>query len=104
MTAPVLDKEAQKFDRWLERYVRENGDGNETTRGNEMGYLILTRRPGEAIDLTLQTDLPKGTRLEMVVVNVDGNQVRMGIEAPVSVRIDRHEITLRRVMERNGNA
>ena len=73
--------------------------------------LILTRRPGtdsNTIDLTALAELPKGTRIELFILGVHGNQVRIGIRAPKNVRVDRHEITERRFQEEhpekiNGN-
>lgn len=65
-----------------------------------MSYLMLTRRPEEIIDLTLQEALPAGTTLEIVLTSIKGNQARFGINAPRSVRVDRREITLRREAER----
>lgn len=56
--------------------------------------LVLRRRPGKEIDLTLMCDLPRGTRLRLVICDIVGNQVRIGIDAPTSVIIDRHEVTL----------
>ena len=46
--------------------------------------LILTRRPGEAIRI--------GDDVEVYVVAVNGNQVRLGIKAPRSVAVHREEI------------
>lgn len=46
--------------------------------------LILTRRVGERLMI--------GDDIVIKVVNVDGNQVRVGIEAPSHVRIVREEI------------
>ena len=49
--------------------------------------LILTRRPGEAIRI--------GDEVEIFVVAVNGNQVRLGIKAPKSVSVHREEIYAR---------
>ena len=49
--------------------------------------LILTRRPGEAIRI--------GDEVEIFVVAVNGNQVRLGIKAPKSVAVHREEIYAR---------
>ncbi|MEZ5595237.1 MAG: carbon storage regulator CsrA [Pseudomonadales bacterium] len=46
--------------------------------------LILTRRPGEAIRI--------GDEVEIYVVAVNGNQVRLGIKAPKSIPVHREEI------------
>jgi len=61
--------------------------------------LLLTRRPGETLDLTLLADMPKGTRIIVLVSRVVGNQVSLGCEASKNIRIDRHEITERRFKE-----
>lgn len=54
--------------------------------------LILTRRPTEAIII--------GDDIKIVVIEVRGNQVRMGVEAPKTVAVHREEIYER---IRNGN-
>jgi len=46
--------------------------------------LILTRRPGDRIRI--------GDSIEIVVVDVVGQQVRLGIQAPREIAIDREEI------------
>ena len=46
--------------------------------------LILTRRVGEAMKL--------GEEITVTVLGVRGNQVRIGIDAPKSVAIQREEI------------
>lgn len=50
--------------------------------------LILTRRIGESIRI--------GDDITVVVLDVKGSQVRLGIEAPTGVAVDRHEIRLRK--------
>ncbi|VAW72112.1 Carbon storage regulator, partial [hydrothermal vent metagenome] len=40
--------------------------------------LILTRRPGETI--TIET--PTGERIQVTVLGIKGNQVRIGTDAP----------------------
>ncbi len=50
-----------------------------------VGYmLILTRRVGECIVI--------GDNVEVVVLAVKGNQVRIGVEAPKSVSVHREEV------------
>ena len=51
--------------------------------------LVLSRRPGEEIILD-------GT-IRITVVSVKGNRIRLGIEAPPSVVVDRKEIHERRL-------
>ena len=46
--------------------------------------LILTRRPGETILI--------GDDIEVTVMRISGNQVRIGIEAPEDVHIVRGEL------------
>ena len=50
--------------------------------------LILTRRIGESIRI--------GDDVTVVVLEVKGSQVRLGVEAPQGVAIDRQEIRLRK--------
>jgi len=49
--------------------------------------LILTRRRGEAVMI--------GEHVKIVVLNVIGNQVRFGIEAPKHIAVHREEVHLR---------
>ena len=46
--------------------------------------LVLTRRPGESIVI--------GNGIKLTVVNVGPGRVKIGIEAPPSVRVDRAEV------------
>jgi carbon storage regulator len=57
--------------------------------------LILTRRTGEVIDVTLED----GRRIALTIMGVKGNQVRVGIDAPRTVVVDRAEITKRKWVE-----
>jgi carbon storage regulator len=50
--------------------------------------LVLTRRPGEEIVI--------GGDIRLTVVSVKGDRVRIGIEAPPTVVIDRQEVHERR--------
>ena len=54
--------------------------------------LILTRRVGEALKL--------GEDITVTVLGVRGNQVRIGIDAPKSVAIQREEIHSTAVTDR----
>jgi len=54
--------------------------------------LILTRRVGEAMKL--------GEEITVTVLSVRGNQVRIGIDAPKSVAIQREEIYSTAVTDR----
>jgi carbon storage regulator len=53
--------------------------------------LVLSRRVGEEIVI--------GEHVRVVVVEVRGERVRLGICAPASVRVDRQEVRQRRTME-----
>ena len=53
--------------------------------------LILTRRPGETI--TIET--PAGELIEVTVLGIKSNQVRIGTEAPDDVQIMREELLAR---------
>lgn len=46
--------------------------------------LILTRTPGETLRI--------GNDIQVIVLSVKGNQVRIGIEAPSTVEVHRQEI------------
>jgi carbon storage regulator len=46
--------------------------------------LVITRRIGEILNI--------GDDIEVVVLGVDGRQVRLGIAAPRDVKVDRAEI------------
>ncbi|SDI06592.1 carbon storage regulator CsrA [Pseudomonas panipatensis] len=46
--------------------------------------LILTRKPGEKLKI--------GDDIEVVVLGVKGNQVRIGVKAPADVEVHREEI------------
>lgn len=58
--------------------------------------LVLTRRPGEQIVI--------GENIRVTVVSLGPGRVKIGIEAPPSVRIDREEIHERIVQEREQAA
>lgn len=49
--------------------------------------LILTRRRGEAVMI--------GESVKIVVLGIDGNQVRIGIEAPKNIPVHREEVHAR---------
>lgn len=53
--------------------------------------LVLTRRIGEGITI--------GPDIRVVVVDIKGGQVRLGIEAPAAVQVHRDEIYARIVDE-----
>ncbi|MGK0500181.1 MAG: carbon storage regulator [Oceanicoccus sp.] len=57
--------------------------------------LILTRRIGETIVI--------GDEVKLTVLEVKGNQVRIGIQAPRDVEVHREEIYQRIQEEKDGN-
>jgi carbon storage regulator len=59
----------------------------------EAGMLILTRKPGEAIRI--------GPDIVVTVLGVNGQQVRLGIEAPRDVTVHREEVFVRIQHERD---
>jgi carbon storage regulator len=56
--------------------------------------LILTRRIGETVMI--------GNDVTVTVLGVKGNQVRVGINAPKDMRVDREEIRERINREKDG--
>ena len=46
--------------------------------------LVLTRRLGESITI--------GEDIRIIIVDVDGNQIKIGIDAPKTVKIYREEL------------
>jgi len=57
--------------------------------------LILTRRPDEVVVI--------GNDIRVRVMAVNGNQVRIGIDAPKDIEVDREEIHDRKQQERINN-
>jgi carbon storage regulator CsrA len=57
--------------------------------------LILSRRPGEA--LVFKT--ASGELIKATVLGVHANQVRIGVDAPKSISVDREEIYLKKQAE-----
>jgi len=58
--------------------------------------LILSRRPNESLVI--------GSEVTLTVLGIKGNQVRLGIEAPRDVVVDRAEVRRRKVREANLTA
>lgn len=54
--------------------------------------LVVTRRIGEKIII--------GDDVEVVIIGINGNQVRIGVKAPKDVEVHREEIFLRIQAER----
>lgn len=57
---------------------------------------MLTRKAGEALVMTTES----GEVIKVVVIEVKGIQVRMGVIAEQSVKVDREEIHLRKQAEK----
>jgi carbon storage regulator len=57
--------------------------------------LILTRKPGESLYI--------GDKVKVTIVEIKGNQIRVGIEAPSDLRIYREEIYLQ-ILDENRKA
>jgi carbon storage regulator len=57
--------------------------------------LILTRKPGESLYI--------GDNVKVTIVEIKGNQIRVGIDAPAELRIYREEI-YRQILEENKSA
>jgi carbon storage regulator len=53
--------------------------------------LILTRKPNETLCI--------GNDIKVTVLGVKGNQVRIGVDAPRDVTVDREEVYLRKQAE-----
>lgn len=54
--------------------------------------LVLTRKPGESIQI--------GDNIRITLVEVDGGNIKVGIDAPRSVAVHREEI-YRRILDEN---
>jgi carbon storage regulator len=50
--------------------------------------LVMTRRPGE----TIVIELPTGEGIEVAVLGIRGNQVRLGTDAPKHLAVVREEL------------
>lgn len=57
--------------------------------------LVLSRRIGESIII--------GEDIEVTINSISGNQVRVGIQAPRNVRVDREEIRYRKDNSEDAN-
>lgn len=62
--------------------------------------LILTRKPGEAITAT-NTETKEN--VEFTVLGVKGNQVRIGISAPMHINVARNELLERTTVNKDEN-
>ena len=57
--------------------------------------LVLTRKPGESVYI--------GNDVKITLMEIKGNQIRIGVDAPQSVKIYREEIYLQ-ILEENKQA
>lgn len=53
--------------------------------------LVLTRRVGEELELKMHPGC-EGKTARVVVVGVDGNKIKIGIDAPREVEIERDNV------------
>ena len=53
--------------------------------------LVLSRKPSEKIVI--------GTDMVVTVLSVDGDRVKLGVDAPRNIRVDRNEVYERRQEE-----
>lgn len=58
--------------------------------------LILTRKSGETITV--------GEKVQVHVLSIKGGQVRIGIDAPTDVAINREEVYLRKKQEQDADS
>ncbi len=55
--------------------------------------LVLSRKYLESVRFELTEPLPAGTVIQVRVVRIGNNTVRLGMEAPTSINIARDELT-----------
>jgi carbon storage regulator len=67
--------------------IKPKTSTTETSTDLEIRMLILSRRPGESLII--------GDNIIINVLGIQGNQVRLGIEAPREVTVHREEIYAR---------
>ena len=60
-----------------------------------MSGLVLTRRPGESIKI--------GKNVTVTVLGMKGNQVRVNIDAPKEIAVDREEMRVKKEREPDFN-
>ncbi len=63
--------------------------------------LILSRKVGEKLIITGEGI---SEPIEITILNVNGNQVRIGTYAPKEIGVNREEIYLRKLADKNGQS
>lgn len=58
--------------------------------------LVLTRRPGEVIMI--------GDSIEVTMLAIDGKRIRVGVQAPTEMSVDRCEVRRRKQKEALGSS
>jgi carbon storage regulator len=81
-------------DRGARIYKQGAGDPLNLTPRKGVCMLILTRRVGEKLII--------GENVTVTMLSVKGNQIRIGIDAPRDITVNREEIFQRILSERKG--
>lgn len=79
-----LSRRVQRRDTCLERALVMGSTVRNLHIRREATVLILTRKLGEVLHI--------GDDIKVTVLNVKGNQVRLGIDAPKDVSVHREEV------------
>jgi carbon storage regulator len=58
--------------------------------------LVLTRRIGEQLVID--------GNIVVTIVAIEGNKIRLGVQAPPAIRVDREEVHARRLADQTGTA
>jgi carbon storage regulator len=62
--------------------------------------LVLSRHRDESIVLAFPDGIPPGSRIKATVVDIRGDKCRIGVEAPITVEVDREEVRQAKDRER----
>lgn len=54
--------------------------------------LVLTREKDEAIIIVVPDGTPHPATIRIIIADIRGNKVRLGIDAPKNITVDREEI------------
>ncbi len=63
--------------------------------------LVLTRNLNQSIMIS---DSETGDEIEVTIVEIKGEQIRLGVKAPCHVTVDRKEVTERKALEKRAEA